>query len=233
MFKRWFGKETPKDHQPVVVVSGLPRSGTSMMMKMLDAGGIPVVIDGIRGADRDNPKGYYEFERVKQLDKGDTAWVADAQGKAVKVISALLQHLPADQEYRIIFMERNIDEVLASQRKMMQNRGEGGKDAGGKDAGGKDAGGNVAGSDTAGDNVAGGEDVPDAEMAALFARHVEQVEAWMAQQPNVQVLHVDYNALLADPAPFVARLHDFLPFALDTAAMTAVVDPDLYRNRRR
>ncbi|MCB9161499.1 MAG: sulfotransferase [Caldilineaceae bacterium] len=180
-----------------------------MMMKMLDAGGIPVVIDGIRGADRDNPKGYYEFERVKQLDKGDTAWVADAQGKAVKVISALLQHLPADQEYRIIFMERNIDEVLASQRKMMQNRGEGGKDAG------------------------GGEDVPDAEMAALFARHVEQVEAWMAQQPNVQVLHIDYNALLADPAPFVARLHDFLPFALDTAAMTAVVDPDLYRNRRR
>ena len=208
MFKRWFGKETQEDRQPVVVVSGLPRSGTSMMMKMLDAGGIPVVIDGIRGADRDNPKGYYEFERVKQLDKGDTAWVADAQGKAVKVISALLQHLPADQEYRVIFMERNIDEVLASQRKMMQNRGEGGKDA-------------------------GGEDVPDAEMAALFARHVEQVEAWMAQQPNVQVLHIDYNALLADPAPFVARLHDFLPFALDTAAMTAVVDPDLYRNRRR
>ncbi|MCB0073830.1 MAG: sulfotransferase, partial [Caldilineaceae bacterium] len=127
------------------------------------------------------------------------------------------QHLPADQEYRIIFMERNIDEVLASQRKMMQNRGEGGNVAGG----------NVA-SDTA-----GSEDVPDAEMAALFARHVEQVEAWMAQQPNVQVLHIDYNALLADPAPFVARLHDFLPFALDTAAMTAVVDPDLYRNRRR
>ena len=208
MFKRWFGKETQEDRQPVVVVSGLPRSGTSMMMKMLDAGGIPVVIDGIRGADRDNPKGYYEFERVKQLDKGDTAWVADAQGKAVKVISALLQHLPDDQEYRVIFMERNIDEVLASQRKMMQNRGEG-------------------------DDVAGGEDVPDAEMAALFARHVDQVQAWMVQQPNVRVLHIDYNALLADPAPFVARLHDFLPFALDTAAMTAVVDPDLYRNRRR
>ena len=208
MFKRWFGKETQEDRQPVVVVSGLPRSGTSMMMKMLDAGGIPVVIDGIRGADRDNPKGYYEFERVKQLDKGDTAWVADAQGKAVKVISALLQHLPADQEYRVIFMERNIDEVLASQRKMMQNRGEG-------------------------DDVAGGEDVPDAEMAALFARHVDQVQAWMAQQPNVRVLHIDYNALLTDPAPFVARVQEFLPFTLDTAAMTAVVDPDLYRNRRR
>ena len=114
MFKL-FGR---KKEQPfVTVVSGLPRSGTSMMMKMLEAGGIDPIQDGIRTPDSDNPKGYYEYERVKQLDKGDTAWVADAQGKSVKVISALLRYLPADYEYRILFMRRDLDEILASQAK--------------------------------------------------------------------------------------------------------------------
>ncbi len=108
----------------VVVVSGLPRSGTSMMMKMLEAGGLELVIDGIRTADEDNPKGYYEFERVKQLDKGDVAWVADARGKAVKVISALLEYLPSDYDYKVLFMNRKMPEVLASQRKMLERRGE-------------------------------------------------------------------------------------------------------------
>ena len=78
----------------VIVVSGLPRSGTSMMMKVLEAGGIPVMVDGIRSADDDNPKGYYEYERVKQMGEGDVEWVGDAQGKVVKVISGLLIHLP-------------------------------------------------------------------------------------------------------------------------------------------
>ncbi len=93
-----------------------------MMMKMLEAGGIPPVQDGVRSADSDNPRGYYEFERVKQLDKGDTAWLPDARGKSVKVISALLQHLPSDYEYRILFMRRNLAEVLASQEKMLVHR---------------------------------------------------------------------------------------------------------------
>ncbi|MCO5185714.1 MAG: sulfotransferase [Anaerolineae bacterium] len=120
MFKKLFGR---KKEQPfVTVVSGLPRSGTSMMMKMLEAGGIDPIQDGIRTPDSDNPKGYYEYERVKQLDKGDTAWVADAQGKSVKVISALLRYLPADYEYRILFMRRDLDEILASQAKMLDNR---------------------------------------------------------------------------------------------------------------
>ena len=87
IFKKLFGTK-----QVVTVVSGLPRSGTSMMMKMLEAGGIPPLTDTIRTADDDNPKGYFEFERVKQMDKGDTAWMADAQGKTVKVISQLLKH---------------------------------------------------------------------------------------------------------------------------------------------
>lgn len=121
MFKRIFKRKKP---QPIIVVSGLPRSGTSMMMKMLEAGGLAPVQDGIRSADGDNPKGYYEFERVKQLDKGDVAWLPDAVGKVVKVISALLVHLPDGYEYKVLFMRRNIDEVLASQAKMLVNRNE-------------------------------------------------------------------------------------------------------------
>lgn len=119
MFKRLFGK---KKH--IVVVSGLPRSGTSMMMKMLDAAGIAPVQDGIRSADTDNPKGYYEFERVKKLSSGDVAWLPDAEGKAVKIISALLVKLPEGYTYKVLFMRRDLNEVLASQAKMLERRGE-------------------------------------------------------------------------------------------------------------
>ena len=108
----------------IVVVSGLPRSGTSMMMKMLEAGGLPPVVDGLRQPDTDNPEGYYEHERVKRLDKGDSDWVAEAQGKTVKVISALVEFLPPGYQYRLIFMHRRMDEVLRSQRKMLERRGE-------------------------------------------------------------------------------------------------------------
>jgi hypothetical protein len=118
IFKKLFGSK------PVVtVVSGLPRSGTSMMMKMLEAGGIPPLTDKLRTADDDNPKGYYEFERVKQMDKGDTAWMADAQGKTVKVISQLLKFMPSAYEYKVIFMRRNMSEILASQKRCSSTGG--------------------------------------------------------------------------------------------------------------
>jgi hypothetical protein len=108
-----------------VVVSGLPRSGTSMAMKMLEAGGLPVVSDGLRRADEDNPKGYYEDERVKDLHQAaDKAWLRDARGKVVKIISFLLKSLPADNNYRVLFMHRNLREIVASQNKMLERRGE-------------------------------------------------------------------------------------------------------------
>jgi len=119
--KRLFGR---KRKRPVTIVSGLPRSGTSMIMKMLEAGGIPPLTDDIRTADSDNPKGYYEFERVKKLKDNDTSWLPEAQDKSVKIIAALLTHLPSDYEYRVLFMRRKIEEVLASQAKMLENRGE-------------------------------------------------------------------------------------------------------------
>ena len=110
---------------PIVVVSGLPRSGTSMAMKMLEAGGLPVVTDGLRSADEDNPKGYYEDERVKELHQAaDKAWLRDARGKVVKIISFLLKSLPADNNYQVLLMHRNLREIVASQNKMLVRRGE-------------------------------------------------------------------------------------------------------------
>jgi hypothetical protein len=108
---------------PIVVVSGLPRSGTSLMMQMLKAGGIELVTDGERGADDDNPRGYHEFERVKQLP-ADNRWLPDARGKAIKLISMLLFELPSTESYSVIFMERNLDEILASQARMLERRNE-------------------------------------------------------------------------------------------------------------
>jgi hypothetical protein len=109
--------------RPIVVVSGLPRSGTSMAMKMLDAGGMPIVTDGVRSADISNPNGYYEFEPVKDLQRGDAAWLGDARGKAVKIVSPLLTYLPESFDYQVIFMRRPLAEIVASQHAMLDARG--------------------------------------------------------------------------------------------------------------
>ena len=111
--------------RPIVVVSGLPRSGTSMAMKMLEAGGLSVVTDGLRTADEDNPKGYYEDERVKDLHQaGDKTWLRESRGRVIKIISFLLKSLPADNNYQVLFMHRNLKEIVASQNKMLARRGE-------------------------------------------------------------------------------------------------------------
>lgn len=107
----------------ITVVSGLPRSGTSLVMQMLAAGGFPVLSDGVRTADDDNPRGYLEFERVKSLER-DQSWLAEADGKAVKIISFLLPKLPAQFEYRVIFLRRNLHEVIKSQETMLARRGQ-------------------------------------------------------------------------------------------------------------
>ena len=106
----------------VVIVSGLPRSGTSLMMQLIHAGGVAALTDHVRAADTDNPRGYFEFERVKKV-KGDAAWLPGARGKVVKMVSQLLYDLPATERYRIVFMERDLDEVLDSQEKMLRRLG--------------------------------------------------------------------------------------------------------------
>ena len=173
-----------------------------MMMKMLAAGGVTPLTDELRAADGDNPKGYYEFERVKQLDKGDTGWLPMARGKAVKIISFLLQYLPADERYQVIFLRRNLDEILASQRKMIINRGE------------------------------NPDQMDDAQVAALFNRHIELVEKWLAQLPHIDTLYIHYSDVMADPVTQSESIAQFLGCELDRFAMAQVIDPDLYRNRQ-
>jgi hypothetical protein len=102
----------------IIVVSGLPRCGTSLMMQMLDRGGVPVITDHVRAADPDNPRGYYELERAKKI-KVDASWLPEARGKAFKMVSQLLYDLPASERYLVIFMERDLDEMLVSQEKML------------------------------------------------------------------------------------------------------------------
>jgi hypothetical protein len=113
---------TASERPFVTIVSGLPRSGTSLMMKMLESGGMPVLVDNIRAPDVDNPRGYYEYEPVKAL-KDDNTWVAASCGKAVKMVYLLIYDLPPGVEYRVLFMQRNLDEVLASQKVMLERLG--------------------------------------------------------------------------------------------------------------
>jgi hypothetical protein len=185
---------------PIIVVSGLPRSGTSMMMKMLGEGGLDVVTDSIRAADEDNPNGYFEFEPVKQLAEGQDAWLQEAHGKLVKIVSALLEHLPAGHEYKVVFMEREIKEILTSQQKMLRRRDEASKTS-------------------------------DAEMEAQFREHLTATKYWLARQPNMSVMFVDYNALMADPEAYCQPVADFVGVPLDVARMREVPNARLYRNR--
>jgi hypothetical protein len=126
MWKRFF-RPRPTTQPYITIVSGLPRSGTSMMMSMLGAGGMSLVVDDRRVPDVDNPRGYHEFESVKHL-KEDASFLNDAHGKAVKIISMLLYDLPKDKQYRILFMRRDLSEILASQTIMLQRSGQNGQE---------------------------------------------------------------------------------------------------------
>lgn len=200
--RRLFGGGAPGVGESVIVVSGLPRSGTSMLMGMIEAGGLETVVDGVRTADDDNPQGYHELERVKELDKGgDTTWLAGARGKVVKIISFLLQHLPPGHHYKIVFVRRDLQEVLASQRKMLERRG------------------------TAGGNA------DDAALQQMFENHLRRVERQLARRRDCEVLYVEHRRALTNPHEVAADVNRFLGGRLDPGRMTGVVDDTLYRNR--
>lgn len=169
-------------------------------MKMLIAGGLEPLIDNIRTADEDNPEGYFEFERVKQL-KDDRSWLQGARGKCVKIVSAFLKHLPQEFTYKIIFMRRNLAEVLASQQQMLVRRGEP--------------------IDT----------VSDEKMRQTFERHLKDLESWLAAQPNIALLDINYSEVIANPLPSIQIVKDFLKIELDSERMLGVVNKNLYRNR--
>jgi hypothetical protein len=187
--------------RPVVIVSGLPRSGTSMAMKMLDAGGMSPVVDNVRTADIDNPKGYYEDERVKDLaEMEDTSWVRSARGKVIKVVSSLLNYLPASNAYKVVFMRRNLHEVLASQAKMLQRREE-------------------------------ASHTEDEELLAMYEAHLEKVQFQLRFRSNFETLYLDYADVVGDPLSQARKMADFVGGGLDAEKMAAAVDGSLYRNR--
>ena len=187
--------------EPIVIVSGLPRSGTSMMMKMLEAGGLSVLTDSIRQADIDNPKGYYEYERVKNLEKEtDKSYVREARGKVLKVISFLLKDLPEDNYYRVIFMRRHLDEVIASQNKMLDRRGE--------------------------DAIQDRE-----TMAEAYRNHLAAVKILIRKRPNLEMLEFRYDEAVRNPKDAARSVNVFLGGKLDEGAMSRVIDGELYRNR--
>jgi len=189
--------------KPVIVVSGLPRSGTSMMMKMLEAGGQVILTDNLREADGNNPKGYYEFERVKQMKDGDLAWLPDAVGKVVKIVTGLIAYLPSDYNYKVIFMRRDLKEVLSSQKKMLGRLGK------------------------------GDDNIPDDKMAKTYEEHLKQVKGWLVRQPNIEVLYVDYNTMVSDPLESLQKVNALLGGGMDVQKMASVVDQELYRERKQ
>lgn len=187
-------------NRAVTIVSGLPRSGTSLIMQMLHAGGLPALTDGLRVADENNLRGYFEYEPVKRL-RSDRAWLPQARGQVVKIIHLLLRDLLLDGslQYRVVFMRRPTDEVLASQRAMLQREGKAGADP--------------------------------AVLKKAFETQLAQLDAWMAAQPCIRVLNVDYHRVVQQPQAVADELQGFLGRPLDTAAMVRAVDPALHRQR--
>jgi hypothetical protein len=184
----------------ITIVSGLPRSGTSLMMQMLSAGGLAPLTDGLRVSDVNNPRGYFEWEKIKQL-REDPACIAEAEGKAVKVISALLRSIPAGHSYRVLFMIRPLEEVAGSQAQMLKEL-------------------NASGAPAQG-----------AALMGAFETHLRQVFAWLESHPEIAVCRVEHGALVQAPHREATRIREFLELPLDVEAMAGQVDRSLHRQR--
>ncbi len=204
MFGLFSKKKKPIDRgEPIVIVSGLPRSGTSMAMKMLDAAGYHPVQDDKRQADDDNPKGYYEDERVLRLNVTlDRSWLFDCRGKALKVVSHQLKYLPGAHQYKILFMRRSLDEIVASQNKMLVNRNE-------------------------------RNTIDDEGTKQHYQQHLDEVYKLIDTHDHFEMVEVQYRGMIDDPQTEAAKIKAFLGRDLDLDAMTSVVDRKLYRNRAK
>jgi hypothetical protein len=182
----------------IVVVGGLPRAGTSMMMQMLAKAGIQPFTDGTRIPDADNPRGYFEHEQAIQLHQ-DSAWLPQAHGKAVKIVALLLPYLPADHDYRLVFMHRSLDEVVASQRAMLVRLGrEGAK-------------------------------LDEQALMRAYTGQLVRVQTWLSRRLDIPVLAVAYADAVADSAAVATRLAGFLGAPFDISAAASAVDPSLRR----
>lgn len=185
----------------ILIVSGLPRSGTSLMMQMLEAAGLPIMRDGLRPADESNPRGYYEWQEIKQLPN-DSSLIEKAHGHVVKVISMLLPSLPRRHRFRVVFMNRNIGDVLASQQKMRSR-------------------------------LSGAEAADGSALRERMSAHRERMLELLRSSSNVELLEVDYDALLASPLPVLQQVAKFA--AINEASieqMATLIDPSLRHSPR-
>ncbi len=188
----------PPRSDSVVIVTGLPRSGTSMLMQMLSAGGASVLSDGLREPDEDNPRGYLEFEPVKNLFN-DSKWLFQAQGKAVKIVAPLLAVLPPDLPCRVILCQRDLDEVLDSQERMLVHRNQ----------------------------PTAATPLRRRMLKDEYARTLVRVKTMLARRPATQLLVVEQRAAISDPLITAEKINDFLGGELDVAKMAAAVEPAL------
>ena len=173
-----------------------------MLMQMLEAGGVQVLSDGLRPPDANNPRGYHELERVKRLHcEVDTSWLASGHGKALKIVSHLLRHLPQDYSYRVIFMQRPLREVVASQNRMLDNLAQ--------ERGSMD----------------------EDRLMAAYDAHLATVRALLANRTCFTTLDVQYPDVLAEPARETTRIARFLGRDLDIASMQRAIEPRLYRSK--
>ena len=193
-------KNVPSQEEPIIIVSGLPRSGTSMMMQMLEKGGLNILTDNKRKADSSNPKGYYEYEAVKRMAR-DNSWLPEAKGKVVKIISQLLFNLPPRFNYKIIFMERDIQEVLLSQQKMLIAQGKKTKTT---------------------YNMA---------LENSFEKNIEKVKSWAKKQHNANILFVSHRETIENPMETAQSVNNFLGGTFDNEILASVIDKNLYRER--
>jgi hypothetical protein len=173
-----------------------------MAMKMLAAGGMPILTDGVRSADDSNPKGYYEFEAVKDLHKqGDASWLAEARGKAVKIVSFLLTWLPETYNYKVVFMQRDLREVIASETTMLLKRGE--------------------------PSTAASEE----QTRTVYQQHLDKVDRFLASRGCFSTMMLNYRDALEQPQDAARRIREFVGHPLNVEEMARVADPSLYRNR--
>ena len=200
--------------EEIIVVSGLPRSGTSLMMQILQAAGVPPFTDNKRQADDSNPKGYYEHEKIAALlSSPDKSWIKNARGTAIKVIAPLLAGLPRtlkipDSEpeplrYRLLFMERDMEEILQSQSAMLQRLGK-------SHVGGAQA----------------------ANIGKAYRQQERYAKSWCANR-GIHAMSVSYGGLINCPDENLRHIVAFLGATSDKiAAMRGRIEPDLHRTRK-
>jgi len=194
--------DMPPIKESLIVVTGLPRSGTSMLMQMLAAGGMCVLLDGSREPDDDNPRGYFEFEPVKHLLR-DSTWLREGKGKVIKIIAPLLLALPPGLACRVILIERDLDEVLDSQERMLLRRNH---------------------------PLAA---MPDRRrmLKDEYMKTLDRVHAMVERRPDTRLLIIEYSTAISDPLATAEKVNNFLDGGLDLPKMAAAIDPALHRNR--